>query len=224
MGANLLVILLGYLLGSIPFAYLITKALTGRDIRVEGEGNVGARNVWHTVGAVPGILTALLDMGKGAATYWLTQKWALPPWAFYLTAAALMLGHGFPIWLGFRGGKGLAAGFGFLLPMWPWSVLGAFVIFLLARLFIHDFNLAFTVGGAAFPFLTLIEGNNGWGILFICCFLGMAGVKKVLDLPHERAARARSGWVEKSSPRLDVMPPQDELSSTPAVRRRRHVH
>ena len=222
MWPNLLVILLGYLLGSIPFAYLITRVLTGQDIRVEGEGNVGARNVWHTVGVVPGVLTALLDMGKGTAAYWLTQKWAVPSWAFYLTAAALMLGHGFPIWLRFRGGKGLAAAFGFLLPMWPWSVLGTAVVFLLARLFIPDFNLAFAVGGAAFPFLTLIEGNNGWGVLFICCFLGMAGIKKALDLPHERAIRARSGWVEKSSPRPEVTPPQEDLS-TPAVERRRHV-
>jgi len=193
---DIIVILGGYLLGSIPFAFLITKAATGKDIRFEGEGNVGARNVLHVAGLVPGMLTALGDVGKGTAAYWLNHNWGSGDKVLYLTGCALMLGHGFPLWLGWRGGKGLAAAAGFLLPMWPWSVLAALVIFLIARAFIPDFNLSFAVAGASFPILTLLEGNDLQGFLFIIFFLGMAGVKKVIDLPHERAIRAKSGWIE----------------------------
>ena len=190
------VILIGYLLGSIPFAFLITRVATGKDIRFEGEGNVGARNVLHVAGLIPGLLTLVLDVGKGAAAHWVVRNGGSGNIALYLTGVALMLGHGFPLWLGWRGGKGLAAAFGFLSQMWPYSVLATLVIFIAARAVLPDFNLAFTVAGAAFPFVTLLEGNTLQGVAFIVFFLGIAGVKKVIDLPHERAIRAKSGWTE----------------------------
>lgn len=193
---DILVILAGYFLGSIPFAYLITRLITGKDIRFEGEGNVGARNVLHVAGPVAGLATLILDAGKGTAAYYVGRHWGSGNVALYLTGFALMLGHGFPIWLGWRGGKGLAAASGFLLPMWPHSVLAAAVILVIARKIIPDFNIAFAIAGAAFPLLTFWEGNNLEGFAFIVFFLGMAGIKKLVDLPHERAIRAKSGWVE----------------------------
>lgn len=196
MLSDLWIILAGYLLGSIPFAYLITRLVTGKDIRFEGEGNVGARNVLHVAGPAAGLATLLLDAGKGTAAYYIAQRWGSGNIALYLTGFALMLGHGFPVWLGWRGGKGLGPASGFLLPMWPYSVLGALVILIIARRIIPDFNIAFAIAGAAFPFLTLWEGNNLEGITFIVLFLGIAGIKKLVDLPHERAIRAKSGWVE----------------------------
>lgn len=196
MMQDILVFLVGYLLGSIPFAFLITKLFTGKDIRYEGEGNVGTRNVLHVAGVVPGVLTGLLDVGKGAAAHWVGRRWGSGELALYVAGFALMLGHGFPIWLKGRGGKGLGPASGFLLCMWPYSVLAMGAIFLLARAVIPDFNLSFAVAGTAFPFLTFLEGNDLKGFLFIVFFLGLAGVKKVLDLPHERACRAKSGWVE----------------------------
>ncbi len=196
MWTDLLVVAAGYLLGSIPFAYLVTRALTGKDIRYEGEGNVGSRNVMYVVGRVPGFLVLFLDAAKGAAAYWVARRFGSSDMALYLTGFALMFGHGFPVWLRWRGGKGLAAAAGFLLQMWPYSVLGAAAVLVIARMIIPDFNLAFTVAGVALPLLTFLEGNNLRGLLFIVFFLGIAGLKKVIDLPHERAIRAKSGWIE----------------------------
>jgi len=189
-------ILAGYLLGSIPFAYLITKVATGKDIRYEGEGNVGTRNVLHVVGRKAAFLTLLGDMGKGAAANLLAQHWGSGELALWLTGFAAMLGHGFPIWLKWRGGKGLATAGGFLVPMWPLSILGAAIIFIIARLLIPDFNLAFAVTGVAIPLLTLWEGNDLYGVLGVILLFSIAGLKKIVDLPHERAMRAKSGWIE----------------------------
>ncbi len=196
MVRDIAIVLAGYLLGSIPFAYLITRWVTGKDIRFEGEGNVGARNVLHVAGPVAGLATLLLDASKGAAAYYVGHRWGSSQIVLYLAGFALMLGHGFPVWLRWRGGKGLGPASGFLLPMWPYSVLATVVILIVARRIIPDFNLAFAVAGAAFPFLTLWEGNNVEGLVFIVLFLGMAGLKKLVDLPHERAIRAKSGWIE----------------------------
>ena len=196
MLSDIAVVLTGYLLGSMPFAFIITRLAAGKDIRFEGEGNVGARNVLHVAGPIAFLLTLLLDAGKGIAAYWVGHHWGSGDLALYSTGFALMLGHGFPVWLGWRGGKGLGPASGFLLPMWPYAVLAALVILLAARAVIPDFNLAFAVAGAAFPFLTLWEGNDLQGFLFIVFFLGLAGIKKVIDLPHERAMRAHSGWSE----------------------------
>lgn len=196
MWTDLLVVAVGYLLGSIPFAYLVTRALTGKDIRYEGEGNVGSRNVMHVVGRGPGFLVLALDAAKGAAAYWVGHRFGSGDMALYLTGFAMMFGHGFPVWLRWRGGKGLAAAAGFLLQMWPYSVLGAAAVLVIARMFIPDFNLAFTVAGVAMPLFSFLEGNNLRGLLFIVFLLGIAGLKKVIDLPHERAIRAKSGWFE----------------------------
>lgn len=192
MLSDIAVILIGYLLGSIPFAYLVTRAVTGKDIRFEGEGNVGARNVMYVAGRVPGLLALLLDAVKGAAAYWVAARFGSGVLATYLAGFALLLGHGFPVWLGWRGGKGLGPAAGFLIQIWPLSVIGAMIVCGVARQFIPDFNLAFSVGGVTFPFFTWIEGNNLAGFIFIVCFLGLTGVKKVIDLPHERAMRANT--------------------------------
>src|SRR3989442_772692 len=96
---------LSYLIGSIPFSFLITRIMTGQDIRKMGSGNVGATNVARTTGKVPGILALLLDVGKGAACVFLVR--ACTQSLFWAAGAGFfaMLGHSFPIFLKFRGGK-----------------------------------------------------------------------------------------------------------------------
>lgn len=197
MASDLLVIMAGYLLGSIPFAFLITKAFTGKDIRQEGEGNVGSRNVRRTAGPVAGLLVLLLDVAKGAAAYWVARTWASGSIAIYLTGFAMMLGHGFPVWLHWHGGKGLAAAIGFLMQMWPYSVLCAAMVFLLANKLFTGFDFCFGVAAGAFALLSLVEGNSLEGMAFIVSLLGLAGVKRLIDLPHEREVQARTGWVDE---------------------------
>lgn len=197
MASDLLVITAGYLLGSLPFAFLITKAFTGKDIRCVGEGNVGSRNVLRTAGPVAGLLVLLLDVTKGAAAYWVARTWASGNIALYLTGFAMMLGHGFPVWLHWHGGKGLAAAIGFLMQMWPYSVLGAAIVFLLVSRFFTGFDFCFGVAAGAFALLTLKEGTSLEGLAFVVSLLGLAGVKRLIDLPREREIQARTGWVDE---------------------------
>lgn len=192
-----LVILLGYLLGSLPFAFLLTKLSTGKDIRYEGDGNVGTRNALRVAGPLPGLFTAVLDVSKGAAAYWVGRKWGSSEMVLYLTGFALMVGHGFPVWLGWRGGKGLACASGFLFQMWPYAVLAGLAVLLIARTLMRNFDLAFAAAAAAFFSLTFVEGNDLTRAIFVVLFLGMAGAKKLLDLPHERAVRAKAGQAHR---------------------------
>lgn len=199
MITDALVILLGYLLGSLPFAFLLTRLSTGKDIRYEGDGNAGTRNVLRVAGPLPGLLTATLDVGKGAAAYWIGHRWGSTEMVLYLTGFALMLGHGFPVWLGWRGGKGLACASGFLFPMWPYAVLIGLIVLLIARTLMRNFDLAFAVAAAVFFSLTFVEGSDLTRAIFVVLFLGMAGAKKLLDLPHERAVRAKASRAKEES-------------------------
>src|SRR5262249_55207268 len=99
---GILAVILAYLLGSIPFGYLIVKFGTGRDVRSEGSGNIGATNVLRTTGQKPAVLTLLLDTAKGFLAVWLAAKMtgSSPTW-MALAAIAVMAGHAFPIFLSF---------------------------------------------------------------------------------------------------------------------------
>ena len=202
MARYVAVIVAAYLLGSVPFAYIITRTLTGRDVRLTGEGNVGTRNAMHTAGLAAGLFTFLLDAAKGAMAYWVGRHWVGNHLAIYLAGIGLMLGHGFPIWLGWHGGKGLAAASGFLAQIWPHSVLVAYVVLLVSRLFLREFDLAAALSAVTFFSLSFWEGNDPWGIALIVLLLGGAGVKRLLDLPQERALLAKNAPAKVSDPGL----------------------
>jgi glycerol-3-phosphate acyltransferase PlsY len=188
MVGDILVVLLGYLLGSIPFAYLVTRLATGLDIRRLGDRNVGTRNTMRIAGRLAGLLTLGLDMGKGGAACWLARRYGSGENIVLLTGLALMVGHGFPVWLGWHGGKGLAAASGFFAVLWPLSVLGGAVTLLLAQRIARGFDLAFAIAAIIFVGLTLIEGNDIRGAFLIVLVLGSAGVKRLIDMPRERKA------------------------------------
>ncbi len=110
-----LMILLGYLLGSIPTAYIAGHLLKGQDIRQMGDGNVGAQNAFHQLGHKTGITIGLLDAGKGALAILVAQAVHLPQLAVLTTGVAAVTGHNWPIFLGFRGGRGESTTIGVLL-------------------------------------------------------------------------------------------------------------
>jgi glycerol-3-phosphate acyltransferase PlsY len=123
-------LLASYLLGSIPFSYLVAR-LRGVDVRTVGSGNVGATNVMRSAGKAAGIVAFVLDAAKGAAAAALARAVApggvVPP----LCAVSAIVGHMYPVWLGFRGGKGVATGAGAFLPLAPLATaagLGAFAL------------------------------------------------------------------------------------------------
>ena len=138
-----------YLLGSIPFGYLIVKVLEGRDIRSAGSGNIGAANVTRTVGKGAGVLTLLLDAAKGFLAVWLAARYGM----HFLVAAALfaILGHMFPVWLKFKGGRGVATGVGVFLPICWQAVVGAFVVWVLVIFAFRYVSLASMTAAAALP-------------------------------------------------------------------------
>ncbi len=111
-----------YLAGSIPFGLLIARAATGKDVRSVGSGNIGATNVARTAGRAAAVATLLLDAVKGLLPVLLTLR-LMPPWLAPACGLAAVIGHCFPVWLRFRGGKGVATGLGVALALSPWAAL-----------------------------------------------------------------------------------------------------
>jgi glycerol-3-phosphate acyltransferase PlsY len=118
-----------YLLGSVSFAVLLVRLRTGRDIRTEGSGNAGATNVLRAHGKTLGILVALLDVAKGALAVWLMKLVTADPRYAAAAGFAAILGHVFPIFYGFRGGKGVATAVGAFLVLAPWATLVCIGVF-----------------------------------------------------------------------------------------------
>ena len=145
---------IAYLLGSIPFGLLIVKLGGGGDVRETGSGNIGAANVTRVAGLVPGILTLLLDAGKGYLAVWLARRISGGS-IRWITAAvvAVVLGHMFSVWLRFRGGKGVATAFGAYIPISGMAVAAAAVVWIVVAIFWRDVSLASIAAAAALPLL-----------------------------------------------------------------------
>ena len=153
-----LIPVVAYLLGSIPFGLLIVKVLGGgQDIRQVGSGNIGAANVARTSGAFAGILTLLLDSSKGFLAVWLAGRFTGGNIRIMMIAGlAAIVGHVFPVWLRFGGGKGVATALGvFLAICWP-ATAAAVVLFLLVALFWRYVSLASVSAAAALPLLVYL--------------------------------------------------------------------
>jgi acyl phosphate:glycerol-3-phosphate acyltransferase len=143
-----------YFCGSIPFGLLLGKLFGASDVRKTGSGNIGATNVARSVGLGAGILTLLFDAAKGAAPVWLARHYFPDHAAFQILAGlAALVGHCFPVWLSFRGGKGVATAAGvFLVLCWP-AALGALLAFALVVGFWRYVSLASVSAAAAMPLL-----------------------------------------------------------------------
>src|ERR1035438_10395994 len=143
-----------YVIGSIPFGMLLAKMFGGVDVRQAGSGNIGATNVARVAGPFPGVLTLALDGVKGAAAVWLAARFTSDNAMWMIVAGlAALVGHCFPIWLRFRGGKGVATAAGMFLALcWP-AALGAIGIFLLVVVFSRYVSLGSVAAAAAMPLL-----------------------------------------------------------------------
>jgi len=154
----LLIAVAAYLLGSIPTGYLLMRLFRHEDIRQAGSGNIGATNVLRSGGKGLGAATFLLDMLKGCSAVWLggfLGALLLPATpmrsAQALAALCAVLGHMFPIWLRFKGGKGVATGFGVFLVAAPWAALAAISVFAIVLFLSRYVSLASILGAASFP-------------------------------------------------------------------------
>lgn len=156
---EIIAVVLGYLLGSIPTAYIVTRIATGKDIRQMGGGNVGGLNTYREVGAIPALVVGIVDMGKGAApvaiAYWLLD---VPQLYVMLTGLAAAIGHMWMLFLKFSGGKGMGATFGALAVLLPvYGYWYGFLIFLGIILvpFVITRNVALAMG-VGLVFLPLV--------------------------------------------------------------------
>ena len=182
--------LLAYLLGSISFGYLLYRLREGGDIRDTGSGNIGATNVFRAAGSAAAAATLLLDAAKGylavsLAAYFTANSQS----AQGLAAFLVIVGHAFPIFLKFRGGKGVAPGLGAFLAIAPAAVLIAMVIFVLVAIAWRYVSLASITAAAAFPFI-LAAGGNVSPALLAAALLG-AGL--IIARHHSNIHRLRMG-------------------------------
>ena len=152
MNPWLLSLPLAYLLGSIPFGYLLVKIFRNEDIRTTGSGNIGATNVARSGAKGLGVATLLLDLGKAFLAVKIAQHLAPGDYDLAVVAAVVaILGHVFPVWLGFRGGKGVASALGVFLALTPPAAACTFAVFLVIVVITRYVSLASIVGAATFP-------------------------------------------------------------------------
>jgi len=144
-------VLAAYLLGAVPFGLLTSRLISKRDPRQHGSGNIGATNALRTGGKLVGALTLLADVLKGAAPVALAVYAGWPDAWVAAIAVAAALGHIFPVYLKFKGGKGVATMFGAMLPWLPWAALAALFVWLLSLKITHYVSLSSILAGCALP-------------------------------------------------------------------------
>ncbi len=149
---GVLIVAVAYLIGAIPFGYVLVRVKTGRDVREMGSGNIGATNVLRTAGRAAGVVTLLLDIAKGALAVWMAGR-VLGSDPLWMSAAALavMAGHAFPVFLGFRGGKAVASFVGAFLYLTPAALAAALALFVLTVAVTRYISLGSIVAAGVFP-------------------------------------------------------------------------
>ncbi|MBX5495907.1 MAG: glycerol-3-phosphate 1-O-acyltransferase PlsY [Bryobacteraceae bacterium] len=149
---QVLVLLFAYLLGGVPFGYLLVRAVTGSDVRTMGSGNIGATNVLRTTGRALGIATLLLDIAKGWVAVW-AAAWATGNSPLWMSAAALavLAGHAYPVFLKFQGGKAVASFIGAFLYLQPLPLLAVLIVFVIVVAATRYISLGSIMAAGTFP-------------------------------------------------------------------------
>ncbi len=186
-----LIPLLGYLLGSIPFGYLLVRLTTGADIRQAGSGNIGATNVFRK-SKIVGLLTFVMDAGKGYVAV-LMAGWLGADLGWQAIAAvSSIVGHIFTLFLGFKGGKGVATGFGAFLALTPASAGTTIIVFILTATLARYVSLASILATAAYPL---------WVYLYhepvIVFWPAMIGSAMIIAKHHQNIRRLIAGTEHK---------------------------
>jgi glycerol-3-phosphate acyltransferase PlsY len=177
--------LLAYLLGSIPFGYLLVRWQKGVDVRRTGSGSTGATNVMRNLGAIGFVATFILDVGKGVVAVLLASRLTSgnSRW-IALASVAAILGHCFPVWLRFRGGKGVATGVGVFIALAPLQVALALLIFAAAVGMWRYISLGSIAGSAAFRLLVYLMKHPPMPIVY-----GAAGSAMIIIATHHANIR-----------------------------------
>lgn len=153
-----LVILVAYAIGSVPFAFLIARRWGGHDLRHVGSGNLGAANVMRASGVTAGLVVALLDIAKGALSVTLARLISDQPAAPAAAGLAAIVGHIYPVWLRFRGGKGVATACGAFSVLTPLAMAPALLIFAVTVWLTQYISLGSVLASAALPPIAYVAG------------------------------------------------------------------
>ena len=148
----LLAVVAAFVIGGIPFGYLLVRWKTGEDVREKGSGNIGATNVLRTTGRTIGIATLLLDIAKGIFAVWLADKMSdsSPVW-MSLAALAVMAGHAYPVFLKFQGGKAVASFIGAFLYLTPIPMIAALLVLVMVVAATRQISMGSIVAAGALP-------------------------------------------------------------------------
>lgn len=168
-----LVLIAAYLIGGIPFGYLLVKLKGGGDVRSMGSGNIGATNVLRTNGRVLGVLTLLLDIGKAALAVWLMDRatGGSPPW-MSLAAVVVMLGHAYPAFLKFRGGKAVASFIGAFLYLTPTPLFAVLIVFVAVVAASRYISLGSISAAGTFPLAVFLIEHPPASVVMAAVFSG----------------------------------------------------
>lgn len=186
-----IVVIVGYLLGSIPFGFVLVKLFRGEDVRSTGSGNIGATNVARTGSKKLAIATLALDTIKGVAAVaiaaWIASSGynncsdvpcTQPTRLMAAAALAAVLGHMFPVWLKFKGGKGVATALGVFLVLFSKAVLVSLAIFIIVVIVTRYVSLGSILGAIAFPVAAYFLGSTDWGTLLPASVIALLVVLK----------------------------------------------
>jgi glycerol-3-phosphate acyltransferase PlsY len=189
-------ILIGYAFGSVPFAFLLARR-AGIDVRVAGSGNVGAANVLRTTGAPLGVIVMALDILKGAAAVLLAAAVQVSPTTMAAAGAAAVVGHVYPVWLRFHGGKGVAVAAGVFSVLAPVATLASAAVFLIVVWSSRVISLGSVAATVTLPSVALITGAStsvvsaaaGAGALIL--FRHRANLRRILSGTEHRMGQRR---------------------------------
>ncbi len=194
-------IIVGYLFGSFPSAYLVGRLRKGVDIREVGSKNMGAMNVYYEVGRVEAVLVTLADLGKGIGAIllvrWLSDNDLISPFDFLtgLTAAAAIIGHIFPVFLKFHGGKGAATAIGILIFLMPWAVPLLFIVFAIGFLISRNPSVSFSLLLIVFPFVAgfIYVDRYGEPLALVFYSIGLGVFLGIQYIPRLKEMHGKTG-------------------------------
>lgn len=185
---GILAIIVAYLLGSIPFAYIFARLVKGADIRQVGSGNVGAMNTVREIGVIAGLAVLLLDIAKGSLAVLIAQWLGVSFVFLFLVGFAAVVGHSWPVFLGFKGGRGAATALGVLFVLAPGEFAISFAIMVVIVLATRNSGLGIGVGLVLLPIIIWGFGGERSLIIYSLSLSLFLGLRNILAIKRELMA------------------------------------
>ncbi len=188
---DMLSMAIAYLLGSFPTAYLMGRLFKKIDIRETGSGNVGGMNLFRTAGFIPGFLTVLIDIGKGALAVLAALNWSDEPLVVLMAGLLVVLGHNYSVFLRYRGGKGLATALGVFIALSPYTIPFILLAAVCLTIAMKDINTAFGASALSIPVILFFQYHETAWVLFGLALAAIITARHVPDYQAYRQGRRK---------------------------------